>query len=96
MIKNLILFSLLAAGLFLILVGDLRLMLIGVFVGIVALDVQGGFNATASIERFTLMGIGIDKNFETLETRLTEHLDALETALNRSITEIEQRLANNR
>lgn len=81
--KNLVLFGLLAVSGFLIVVGDLRLMLIGVFVGLLGLDVQAGWNVGA----ITGALVEMDKDFGVLESRLLAHI-------NSRFDEIENRLAD--
>lgn len=70
--KYLVLFGLLVISGFLIVVGDLKLMIIGGFVGIVSLDVQAGWNAGL----LTSCLIEIDKDFGVLESRLVEHVNS--------------------
>jgi hypothetical protein len=69
MIKNAALFGLLILGGFLILTGDFTEKMIGLFLPIVALFLQ---------ERWALydLAIAFDKNFETLEIRIRDHLNA--------------------
>ncbi len=85
MIKNLLLFGLLAVSGFLVVAGDLKLMLIGVFTGIVALDCQNGFNAQQAIKNFETLAGALGHDFEMLESRLREHInsrcDEIETRL---------------
>ena len=81
--KNVVLFGLLAISGFLIVAGDLRLMLIGVFVGLVALDIQSGWNASL----ITGSLLEMDKDFGVLESRLLEQI-------NLRFDQIEQRLAD--
>jgi len=76
MMKNVLLAVLLLGGAFLVLAGGLKWMMIGIFAEILAVNLQEGFNAQASIERFQRFGTALDKNFEILETRLIEHLEA--------------------
>ncbi len=75
--KNALLLGLFVVALFLVWTGDLRVMLTGVLVAILGLDIQAGLNA-AQITRGVL---GLEEDFRTLESRLTEYLD-------RRITEI--------
>jgi hypothetical protein len=82
--KNLVLLALMALSLFLILVGDLRIMLIGVLVGIAALDIQSGLNA-AMLSRGIL---GLEEDLIAPEKRLTASF------ISRS-DELERRLAEN-
>jgi len=81
--KNLVLFGLLAVSGFLIIAGDLKLMLIGLFLGLISLDVQAGWNVGA----ITGALLEMDKDFGVLESRLLEHIDS-------RFDEIEKRLAD--
>jgi hypothetical protein len=72
MIKHGVLVGLVVVSLILIAMGDLRQMVSGLILGIAGLDIQAGFNT-----QIITKGIrGLEQDFEMLEARLKQYLDA--------------------
>jgi hypothetical protein len=78
MVKSIVLFGLMVVGGVLVVVGDLKVMMAGVFLATVVLALQQGWALYA-------LAVAMDKNFEILEARLCEHISVRLSELERTM-----------